>query len=67
MMKKMTVLAVMAVMMLAVLVSQQTGALGSPVVGCSTAFKFNTCRLPSRSAKVSSYAFKTSNGDKQSA
>ena len=66
MMKKMSVLAVMAVMMLAVFVSQQTGALGSPVVGCSTALKFNTCKL-NRQSKIIAYNFKRSNGDKQCA
>ena len=62
MMKKMGVLAVMAVMMLAVSVSQQADA----AVGCTTALKFNTCKL-NRQSKIIAYNFKRSNGDKQGA
>ena len=64
MMKKMGVLAVMAVMMLAVFVSQQADA--APAISCSTALKFNTCKL-NRQSKIAAYNFKRSNGDKQGA
>ena len=66
-MKKMSVLAVMAVMMLAVTVSQQADAAPSPEpTGCTTALKFNTCKL-NRQSKIIAYNFKRSNGDKQCA
>ena len=65
MMKKMSVLAVMAVMMLVVFVSQQADAAPSPV-GCTTALKFNRCKL-NRQSKIIAYNFKRSNGDKQGA
>ena len=62
---KMTLLAVMAVMMLAVSVSQQADAAPSPI-GCTTALKFNTCKL-NRQSKIIANNFKRSNGDKQCA